>query len=83
MKDKIVRMIFNFIFRKVPILNWLDGHKTTISRIAAVVSATLLAVAMYFPEYAPITDQVMLAVSTLLSLVGIEIGKIDKEIKTT
>jgi len=76
------KWIFNLLFEKTPIVKWLNGHKTTISRAFMVISALLAALQQWFPEYAPIPVSVFNAQGALLlSFLGIEIGTMHKEVK--
>lgn len=77
LRDKIIL----FVFSKLVPLSWLDGYKTSISRIATIISAALTIGAAQFPEYIDFISEANAAILTVLGLVGIEIGKIHKEVK--
>lgn len=77
MKRTLVRW---FLEDTIP-FKWIDGHKTEIARYATFSFAVLTLVAQYFPEYAPFITQGQAMLLTLLSLVGVEIGRSHKEAK--
>lgn len=78
MKTRIIR----WFLEDVPIIKWLNGNKTTISRAAMFSSAVLWALQVYFPEYAPIpASEYDAKLAMILSYLGIEIGTIHKEAK--
>lgn len=73
--------LFKQIFSKLIPFKWIDGHKTDIARIAAFISGLLLLAQEFFPEYLPFLTQGQLILTTILSLVGVEIGKAHREDK--
>jgi hypothetical protein len=73
--------IMNFIFRRLIPFSFIDGHKTEIARYVTFVSAVLLIVARFFPQYAVLVDESNAAITMLLGIAGIEIGKMDAEVK--
>lgn len=75
------KWLFNLMFRKLPILSWVDGHKTEISRYVTFISTIALLVAQFFPQYAGLITEGLAQLGVILGLVGIEIGKMDKEVK--
>ena len=70
--------LFKKIFSEWIPFKWIDGHKTDIARFAAFVSGVLVVVTQFFPEYAPFIDQGQAGIAALLSLLGIELGKLHK-----
>lgn len=82
MFTKIRNSVFEFLFRKLIPFKWIDGHKTQIARISTTVFSVLTVVATIYPEYVDFISETQAAIGTLLSLVGIEIAKIDREIKS-
>ena len=72
------KWLFEFLFKKIIPFKWIDGQKTSISRWAAFISALLLSGVELFPEYVPFITQGQALLATVLSLLGIELGKVHK-----
>lgn len=86
--------IWNFIFRKLPIIKQLDGHKTTIGAGMTVLAGLLelfskLAVmypeAMWLTDGAATLEAVVVQINHILTSVGMgfmTVGLIDKKVKS-
>jgi len=76
------KWLFEFLFEDMPIIKWLNGHKTELSRAVMFLSAVIKALQLWFPEYSPVSPEVFDAqVAMLLSLIGIQVGQMHKEVK--
>ena len=75
------KWLFEKIFSRWIPFKWIDGHKTDIARIAAFIAAVMLVGGEHFPDYVPILDEAQSLLIVVLSLLGIELGKIHKEDK--
>jgi len=74
-------LIFKYVFEKWIPFRWINNHKTDISRVVTLVCSLAFVVGQYYPQYVPYISQTQAFVGTLLGLVGIEIGKMHKEVK--
>lgn len=88
-----MKTLWNFVFRKLPIVSWLDGHKTTLGNAMVVLSALsslLVQLSSSFPqvswliELAGATEQTLVQINEWLVLIGLPtlaIGVMDKKVK--
>ena len=74
-------MIIRWLFEKFIPFKWINGHKTEISRWALFISTLFVIASQVWPEYSPAFVQGKELLMLALSVAGVEIGKIHKEIK--
>lgn len=76
----IRRVIFKKVLSEWVPFKWIDGHKKEISRVAAFLSAILLAGQHFFPEI-PYFTMVNAQLTAVLSLLGIALAEAHDDIK--
>lgn len=80
MLDKIKIWFFKKIFEDSFLLGWANNHKTQISRLLQFSSGLAFLVGRIWPEYAYMAEVDMVA-AFIASTIGVEVGKIHKEMK--
>ena len=72
--------ILMFLFSKVPVLNWLDGYKSIISRVVILLGALLPVLQAQFPQLT-FLHQLNSYVLLVAGWLGLEIGIAHKNAK--
>lgn len=78
--EKLLALVFKFVFEKLPVVNWFNGHKRTISRILGVLGIILAYFQMEYPQLQYLADINFWWV-WLMSQLGFEIGALHAKIK--
>lgn len=78
--QNILAILLKFLFEKMPILNWVNGHKTMLSRAVGLVGLGLTFVQQNYPELGFIPD-INFWFVWLVSQLGLEVGLAHKKVK--
>lgn len=78
--EKLLALVFKFMFEKLPVLNWVNGHKRTLSRVVGVVGVILMFAQENYPHLSYLKD-VNFWFVWLVAQLGLEVGVLHAKIK--
>ena len=82
--QEIIKKILLFLLEKAPVISWVNGHKTLLSRASSIVALALWYLQNHFPAYSVVLDQVNFFYVFICTTLGLEIGlwhRDQKEVK--
>lgn len=78
--QNLLAIVLKFLFERVPVLNWVNGKKTILSRVVGVLGVLLMYAQQKYPHLAYLQD-INFWFVWLVSQLGLEVGIAHAKVK--